>query len=193
MIRYLNNLSEKRRATFAGILILTAYLLLVTDATDSRIIGFLADALSGLSVIGIAVLLYPLFVGESKTISLGYLVARSFEGLLMILSGIFVLLDNYESRNFIYDNIHIYTFIAGSGFLYWLLYKTLIVPRFISVWGFVAVFFLFLNTILGLFEISSGLLDSTLALIVTNEIFLAVWLMTKGLALNTQPRLSNNS
>lgn len=61
MTSWINNLNNKRRSRLAGIFILTGYLLLIAEATDSAIITFLVDALSGLSVIGIAYLLYPLF------------------------------------------------------------------------------------------------------------------------------------
>lgn len=177
----INKLSIRARARLSGVLILTAYLMLAAEATDSGFFTFAVDAISGLSVIGIAVLLFPLLKPANKAISLGYLSARAIEGILMILAGTAFLFGSTDVRGAIYDSVQVYAFIVGAALLYYLLYKTRLVPHFIAVWGFVAVGFLALVTILGLFDVSNQFLDITLILMITNEIFLAIWLMTKGL------------
>jgi chromate transport protein ChrA len=176
--------SDKTKAKLAGVFILTAYLMLLNEAIDNNIFGLSMEVISGLSVIGIAVILYPYFAKVSKNVSAAYLVSRIVEGVLMIISGLLILAGNLDGRNYIYENIHIYAFIAGAAFMYWLFEKSKLIPRFIAVWGYIAVFFLSLTTILGWFSIENQGLQSLLILMITNEIFLAAWLMTKGLNIN---------
>lgn len=173
-------LSSRTRATLAGVFILTAYLMLIAEATDSAAVVFLVDAVSGLSVIGIAVLLYPMFRPSSLIASGIYLGARVLEGAIMIAAGTLFLAGQTGVRSDLYEHVHIYCFIIGAAFLYYLLYQTALVPRFIAIWGFVAVGFLVLTTVLSWFDYGSAWLDATLVLMIGNEVFLAVWLMARG-------------
>jgi hypothetical protein len=139
----------------------------------------IADIVSGLAVIGIAAIMYPFFKVFSKTFSKVYLVLRYIEGILMVIGG-FVYLVSPSARGMIYDKIQIYAFIFGAIVFYYLLYLGRLVPRFISAWGLIGVTALTLSTGLKLFGQSFPVLDYFLVLIITNEIFLAVWLMAKG-------------
>ena len=88
-----------------------------------------ADIISGLSVIGIAVLMFPLFRGSDRPLPPAYLVLKFIEGVLMIVAGI----------------------------------------------GALAI-----STIFKLIGRPQAFLDYFLILIITNEVFLAVWLFIKG-------------
>jgi len=171
--------SQNKQSILAGVLILTAYLMLVKEVTDSKIWVLITDIISGFSVIGIAFILFPYFKRTTRLLSFGYLTLKILEGSLMIAGGVFFIF-NASIREWIYSNIHLYTFIISGLFLYILLYKSRIVPRFISLWGIIAIFFLTLSTVLKLFGMSYPVLDASLILIITNEVFLAIWLMLKG-------------
>jgi len=175
-----------QRAVYVGILILAAYSMLIYSLTQHRFLGMITDLISGLSVIFIPVLLYPLFhTAGNKSLNYGYLVSRFIEDTLMIAGGIMILSPSLEPyRELIYIHIHIYFFISGALFFYILLYRTRIIPAFISVWGIIAVLLLFFITILKLFDIRSAPLDALLAPMIINEVFLAIWLIFKGF----QPR-----
>jgi len=58
-----------------------------------------------------------------------------------------------NNRSLIYQNIHIYFFVIGALFFYILLFRTIVVPKFISIWGIVASITLFIITIIKLFGI----------------------------------------
>jgi hypothetical protein len=132
------------------------------------------------------VLILPVFTPNGRLISGAYLALRLIEGGLMIAGGlVFLDGDTQYVRAFIYDNIHIWAFVGGGAAFYYLLYKTRAVPRFISVWGGAAIFVLLVKTVLNLAGIESQALDMFLVLIITNEFFLALWLMIKGLKLQT--------
>jgi hypothetical protein len=143
----------------------------------------IADVTSGLAVIGIAVIMYPFFKVFNKVFSQIYLALRFIEGILMLIGG-FVFFVSPSIRGMIYDNIHIYVFIFGALVFYYLLYLGKLVPRFISIWGLLGTATLALSTGLKLFGHSFPLLDYFLVLIITNEIFLAIWLMVKGFNLS---------
>ncbi len=183
--------THRTRAVIVGILILLAYTMLIYDATGNVPFGSAADIISGLSVIGIAVLMFPLFrmdrsgaVNDStgnKILNSAYLFSKLVEGVLMIAGGICILYaSTREYRSLIYANIHIYFFIAGALLFYLLLFRTRLVPRFLSVWGLIASVILLLVTALGLAGIKHVILDALLMPTVANEVVLAIWLMVKG-------------
>ncbi len=177
----LQKISTKTRAVLVGVLIILAYGVLIGAATDSRVVVMVADVISGLSVIGIAILMYPLFKETYRKISWMYLFTKLAEGGLMIFAGIlFLSPDLAYTKEIIYQSIHLYLFIAGGFLLYFLFYKTNLIPRFISVWGAAGIFALFVSTVLGLFGISHPILEAFLLLIITNEVFMAIWLIVRG-------------
>lgn len=175
-------ISNKKRAIYVGIMILLAYGVLVSGMTQAKLPVLIADVISGLSVIGIAVLMYPLFKSFNKTVAQVYLGLRYIEGILMIIGG-FVFLASPDIRGMIYDNVHIYVFILGAFVFYYLLYLGKLIPRFISLWGILGTAVLAISTGLKLFGLSLPVLDYFLILIITNEIFLAGWLIAKGFSL----------
>ncbi len=179
-------LSDRQRAVYVGIMILLAYGVLVSGMTQAKLPVLIADVISGLSVIGIAVLMYPLFKPFNKIASQVYLGLRSAEGLLMIIAG-FVFLVSPSIRGMIYDDIQIVPFILAAFVFYYLFYISRLIPRFIAVWGLLGTATLALSTGLKFFGQSFPVLDYFLILIITNEIFLAIWLMVKGFSLGDKP------
>jgi hypothetical protein len=173
------DISTRKRAVYVGLMILLAYGVLVSSVTQVKWPVFLADAISGLSVIMIAVLMFPLFKVFNKKFSQVYLVLKFIEGLLMIVAG-FVFLASSNIRDIIYNDIHVYVFILGSLVFYYLLYLSKLIPRFISIWGLSGITALVLSTGLNLFGQSFPVLNYFLVLIITNEVFLAGWLIIKG-------------
>ncbi len=173
------DISDKRRAVYVGIMILLAYGVLVGGLTQAKLPVLLADAVSGLSVIGIAVLMYPLFKPFNRPVTQIYLGLKLAEGLLMIIAG-FVFLMSPSARGTIYDHIQIWPFILGAFIFYYLLYLSQLIPRFIAIWGLLGTTALALSTGLKLFGHSIPVVDYFLVLIIANELFLAVWLFVKG-------------
>jgi heme/copper-type cytochrome/quinol oxidase subunit 4 len=178
----MTTISNKQRATEIGILIIAAYSMLAYTVTENIPLGVITDIISGLAVIGIPLLLFPHFnTYGNRKMNLAYLVSRIIEGLLMIIGGLFIMNPALEGyRNLLYIHIHIYFFIAGALFLYVLFLRTQIIPKFISLWGIVATILLFIVTIVKVVEVDLPLLNVLYVPIITNELFLAVWLMVKG-------------
>lgn len=178
----MNTISNRQRATIVGVLILAAYSMLTYTITNNITLGVITDIISGLAVIGIPLLLFPIFnTDENKRLNTAYLGSRFIEGLLILIGGIFILNPSLESyRVIIYSDIHIYFFISGALFFYILLYRTQVIPRFISVWGVLATTTLFIITIIKLFGVDLPLLNALVLPMILNELFLACWLIIKG-------------
>ncbi len=175
-------ISDKQRASLVGVFILAAYSMLTYSITKNIALGFITDIVSGLAVIGIPILMFPIFnISDNKRMNYAYLASRFIEGLLMIIGGIIIIFPSLEGyREIIYKDIHIYFFISGALFFYILFYRTQVIPRFVSVWGILATLMLFIVTIINLFGFDLPILQVLLLPIILNELFLAVWLITKG-------------
>lgn len=183
--------SSRIRAVSVGILILLAYSMLTYDASGNVPFGSAADIISGLAVIGIAWLMFPLFAREGKgeksrlngnTLLRGaYLFTKIIEGLLMIVGGFCILSASTQGyRGFIYDYLHIYFFVTGALLFYYLLFQTRLVPRILSVWGLLATVVLIITEVIRLFGYEHPILNALLIPVVLNEVVLAIWFMVKG-------------
>lgn len=174
-------------------------------------IGMLLESLNGIAVIGIAVMLYPILKRYNEGIALAYLGFRGVEALLSILGstkaialvdlsheyieagspagsyfetfGALVLAD----RHWHMEMLTLF-FILGAFIFYYILYRTEILPRYISIWGLLAVVLITaLNVILYL-GFNPGLILIVFALpIIANEIFIAIWLIVRGVNTSTIP------
>jgi len=173
--------THRRNAIIVGVLILVAYSLVGSDNPDAKILGMFLEVISGVAVIGISVIMFPLFKPYNEKASWGYLVIRIIEGGLMIIAGILFLSHStslLEIRDGIYVG-HGYIFAVAALIFYYLLYQSKLIPRWISVWGVIAAILLILVILLEVTGIISELMILRLPMIL-NEIVLAIWLMVKG-------------
>jgi hypothetical protein len=164
-------------------------------------VGIFLELVNAVAVIGIAVLFFRVLKNVNESIGLGYIGVRIMESVFCIASAIIPILLLSLSQEYLKteggDTAYFETlgtlfkttrghfvslliplsFSLAALLLYFLLYKSKLVPRFISIWGFIAVILLL---ILNLVEIDSGA-GILLALpIILNEIFLGIWLIVKG-------------
>jgi hypothetical protein len=191
----MNIISNKQKASLVGVLILVAYSMLLYSITKNIPIGVITDIVSGSAVIGIPLLMFPIFnAEENKKLNYAYLVSRIIEGILMIIGGIIILNPSLEKyREVIYRDVHIYFFILGALFFYILFYRTQVIPRFISIWGILATIILFVITIIKLFRVDSTILNALLLPMILNELFLAFWLIIKGFNFKTPAHLPSQA
>lgn len=187
-------LSLKTRGMLVGIGILAAYAMLTYTITGKPLLGAITDLIAGLSVIGIAVLMWPIFAPGHRALAQGhralaqaYLAARLCEGGLMLAGGVFILLPGFESwRNLIYQYVHIWFFVVGALLFYVLLHKTQAVPSFIAIWGGLGALGVLIVAGASLLGIEHPAMIALVAPMILNEVFLAIWLMTKGFAPGAQ-------
>lgn len=183
------------------------YLVAVSENETQLIVGVFLELINAIAVVGIGLLMYPILKQHNETIALGYLGLRIIESIfcsVIVVSPLSLITLSQEYINAgSADASYLQTAgtlsIAGRSnvvgllipvffslaalLLYYLLYQSKLVPRFISVWGFIGVvLILTLNLLLtsSLLEIdvTTGLIFALP--IMTNEIFLAIWLIVKG-------------
>jgi hypothetical protein len=149
--------------------------------------------------------LFPILKKYNESIALGYVGFRLLEGILFIFMVInslsqislsqeylnsgagevsyFQTLGNsIQAQNAWATLIYIIVFTLGALMFYYLLYKSKIIPWFISVWGLIAAVLLLTGALLGMLDLiplpkAMVFFGSPIAL---NEIVLAVWLIAKG-------------
>jgi hypothetical protein len=185
------------------------YLNAVFPKSATVITGMLGWLINDIGIVFIGLLMFPILKKQSESMALGYLSMRIFESILMIVGVFFALLLIPLSHEFIksgatdvsayqaigsvlkqaedwFLNILQLIFLGLGGIILTsILYRTRLVPRFISVVGIVGYVLLLPAAILALF----GVLDPTpggsasiLAVpVATFEIILMpAWLFAKG-------------
>lgn len=177
------------------------YLAEITANESEVIIGSLLELTNSIMVIGIAVLLFPTLKRQDEGLALGYVALRIVEAGIFIAAiigpmALVTLGQEYAApgaadmpeigRSFVAMRERLVGQLGGVFFslgafvLYYLLYQARLVPRFISLWGLVAVLLVLSWNLLKIFgvEVSAGIIFGLP--IILNELVLAVWLIAKG-------------
>ena len=183
------------------------YLASIAGNENQVIISSILTLVMGVAVAGIAISSYPVLRKFSEGLALGYVGARIVEAVMFIFTVFSWLLLVVLSREFIAagspDGSYFQTLgevlmavgnWAGHVILdlivspihylifYYLLFKSKLVPRWLSIWGLIGVPFWLAAGILGTFSHNPTssipiLLNLPIAI---NEMVLAVWLIIKG-------------
>ena len=170
--------------------------------------GAFAILVMGAACSGIAIALYPVLRKHSEWLAIGAVIFRGIEGaMFLICAAILVAMltlgqefvkagspaaSNYQSLGVMlksgYDavgNAGSVAFSTAAVMYYWIFYRTRLVPRWLSVWGLVAISMSIAANLLNFFRV----LDATSAAYVplhlpifAQEMVLAVWLIWKGFA-----------
>lgn len=170
-----------KTARVAGCLILAAYAILGSNHPDAKVVGMRLETISGYAVIAIAVLMFPYLKPYGGKSSLIYLGSKSLEGFLMIVVGSLFLIHTPQLLD-ISDKIYLahgYIFAVPALTFYGLLFKSKLVPGWLSVWGMIAAILLIIANFLE----ATGtipLMGILYLPIILNEIGLALWLMVRG-------------
>jgi hypothetical protein len=185
------------------------YLTMVFPKSATITSGMFGWMINDIGIVFIGLLMYPILKKHSESMALGYLSMRMFESLLMIVGVFFALMLIPLSRDFInvgtvdvstlqtigsilkqaenwFLNLLQLIFLGIGGLiLNVIFYQTKLVPRAISIFGFIGYALLLPAAVIGLY----GILDPTpggpgsiLAVPVAlwEIIIMPVWLFTKG-------------
>ena len=186
--------STRKIAVFVGVLFLTATVTFATGSglirsffidenpnKTSLIMGVLLEIACGVAVVGIGVLMFPIFKVFNKKLALGYVVFRIIECAIIIGGGMYILfllklMWKYEMILFLFTGL-------GGLIISYLLYQSQLVPRLLSVLGIIGYAMLSVGVLLdllGYFYMNS---DAGMLLYIPGglfELFLPVWLFIKG-------------
>jgi hypothetical protein len=178
--------------------------LTAVSANENRVLmGVLFQLILTASVVAIPIMMYPILKKHNESLALGYVGARIFEGFFDIVIAMSMLLLLTLSREFVEAGAPVASYFQTSGALllalrdwssvlenfpyclgalifYYLLYRSKLIPRWLSGWGLFGAA-LFLATVP--FRMFGLIPPSTLVLavpLILNELVLAIWLIVKG-------------
>jgi hypothetical protein len=180
------------------------YLETVAASETQVLLGVLLELINCLAVIGIAAVLFPLMRSHNEALAAGYLGTRVVEVVVLADAAVSPLLIVTLSQEYVAVGAADAAYFQAAGtlimsargllasvltpiffslaalLLYSFLYQTRLVPRFIPVWGFIAVVSLLTWNMLEAFgiSISAGMVFALPMIL--NEIFLGIWLLAKG-------------
>jgi len=189
------------------------HLISARENANQIIAGAICELILVVSVIGTAIMLFPYLRKQHESLAIGYVCFRSLEAVIIIIGTISVLALLTLSQNFntndeintsafwssgiILKAIHDWTFILGPNFFLgvntmiycYLLYKSKLIPRFISLLGITGAILIFFAAILEMFQVFAqiSIWGVILALpIFAFEMSLAGWLIFKGFKVDVE-------
>jgi hypothetical protein len=177
------------------------YLVRVSANENQVLTGMFIELVWALAVIGIPIALFPILKRHGEALALGFFSLRFIEGLSTIVGSIILLTlltlsqgfatagapdaSYFQTLGALLLAAREWTFMIGSGFVWslsalllnYILYRTRLVPQWLSVWGLVGATVSFAAYLLQTFGISLDILFLPIAL---QEMAFAVWLIVKG-------------
>jgi len=179
------------------------YLIKISENKNMVILGVLLVLTMGISLSMMVVVLYPVIKKYNEALALGAVIFRgvlelvSYLGiavswlLLITLSQEFVSSGIPTASNFplmgtmLLDGglqigstgLGAVFFSVGAFIIYYIFYKTKLIPRWLSIWGLIGGVLYIANPILIMFGFDFGFLVIPLAV---QEMIMAVWLIVKG-------------
>lgn len=182
----------------------------LTELTENSVqlkIGLLFELIMGLSVAAISIIIYPVLKKHNAGLAMTYVGSRIVEAVFYFIDIILVLslfsigkeyvsagspVNSYfqtlaevllKSRDWMgHVILDIGVFGIGAFVLYLVLFKSKLLPRWLSVWGIVSILMYMLAAYLVLFGVKplSQILIILSIPLALNEMVMAVWLIVKG-------------
>jgi hypothetical protein len=170
------------------------------------IIGVLLEFLSALAVVLIPVLLFPILKKHNEVLALGYVSFRLFEAVLLSIAQVYKLSlvglsqgylnsggvnasylqgvgNSIQSVIYWVDHaglIYLVVFVIGTLILNTALYRSKLVPRWLSIWGLISAVAILAASVMATFDIFLGLAMLLVVPIAFQEQAMAIWLIVKG-------------
>ena len=174
---------------FAG----PAVLAQVAAQPNQVAIGALLVLLAGVSLAMVPVVFWPIGKRYNETLAMGYVVFRGGQEMVMYIATALAWLllialstnpDAAPLAGFVrtveavaWDQLVAIPFVLGALMFYVLLYRSRLVPRWLSVWGLVGAALYIVAPLGSIFGLS---LDFFMAPLAVQEMVMAVWLIAKG-------------
>jgi hypothetical protein len=177
-------------------------------ANDDRVVlAALIEFVAAATGAGIAIALYPVLRHHGRALAFGAAAARVVAGVLVLVGTLSLLAllalaqDSVSSgttesaatdasvhvllaeRDWVANFMVSLPFLLGAGMYYYLMYRSTVVPRWLSVWGLLGVAVSLVATLYCGFTQDFGFSSFSTALnapIALQEMVLAVWLIAKG-------------
>ena len=183
------------------------YLTNISANENILIIGAFLVLIDVVAVAGIAIVIYPVLKKYNETLALGYVGARVAESVLFSVNVITILtlltLSQEFAKSGALDTSYYqilgtvllaagnWAYLLGLGLAFalsalilnFVLYQSKLVPRWLSVWGFVGAALVFVNYLLEF--LGTNPVEILFLPIAVQEMVFAIWLIVKGFNLST--------
>jgi hypothetical protein len=183
------------------------YLIQVSANQNQIVLGALFVLTMGLALAMIPVLLFPILKKHNETLALGFLIFRgaleTVTAIALVITWLFLLtlsgeyvatagvdVSSFQTLGAVFlkgtDSISAImgiVFSLGALMLYYMFYRSKLVPGWISIWGFIAIVLHLATCILILFHLQSpsSTINSVMNFpIFSQEMVMAGWLIAKG-------------
>ena len=184
------------------------YLQNVYPNKNKLILGVFFELLEVTAVLGISVMMFPYFKKQNEPIALGYVGIRIIEAIMLIVGALSSLLlltlsqvymeatpqdtSYYQALGATIKALRTQWVSLMIGFLYgvsallfyFLVYRSKLIPRAISIWGLVAVVLMLIDEVIFQFTGAYTIKISGLAILGLHlgliEIVMGIWLLVKG-------------
>jgi hypothetical protein len=170
-----------------------AFISAISDVWTIRI-GVFLEALNGILVLLIGILIFNYIKNHSKKTAIIYLIARFIEGIICIFTALLALffingsilngfinisqLGQLIELRHIFMNLIIPISFSLSGLvLFYFILKSNILPKYIGIWGLIGTVLIFIMNIVSVPESMTPLFGLP---IITNEIYLSFYIIFKG-------------
>jgi hypothetical protein len=175
-----------------------------SNASRAQLTAFLILVM-GLSLAMIPVIMFPILKRKNEALAVGYIIFRGALETLAYIAGVVcwlllvvvarqyadsgatvavhfpslgILLVNARD---IFDGILSIVFSFGGLMFYYVLFQAKLIPRWISVWGFIGLALYFVSGMLMTFDLITPTINDALQICtMIQEMVLAVWLIVKG-------------
>jgi hypothetical protein len=185
---------------------------LVAENSSRLTGGAFFTLMMGISLVAMTIFLYPIFKKDSEELAGGLLLFRgALEGTGYILAtlgflALVALSSEYVATgadsaalqsvgNFLYQfqarisPVNSLMFTIGATFLYVSFYRTRLIPRWLSVWGFIGAAGTIAYALLNFFHMDNGIGFWLQMVIAPQEIVMGLWLVIKGFNLDAVKKL----
>ncbi|MGZ7048280.1 MAG: DUF4386 domain-containing protein [Methanobacterium sp.] len=182
------------------------YLINVSAYGNQMIMAVIFFLIAAISAVATSFMLFPILKRHIESLAMGYVVLRTFENVFYIVGALSLLVMLTVSQKYVAGAVDAsyYTTLgilllalkswagllgtlifAGLGgmTLNYLLYQSKLIPRWLSLWGFIGAALIVLYGLTGIFGLGMGLTSpyAVLAIpIAVQEMVFAVWLIIKG-------------
>ena len=176
---------------------------LIAANSSQLTLGAFFVLMMGISLTAMTVFLYPIFRKDSEELATGMVLFRgALEGTFYFLStlgflGLVVLGNEFIATgadsaalqsmgNVLYQfqdrlaTVGPIFFLIGATCLYLSFYRTRLIPRWLSVWGLIAVVFYMASALLKFFHLDNGIGFYLEMVMAPQEMVMALWLIVKG-------------
>ncbi len=182
------------------------YLTSVSAHGNQMLIAVIFFLIAAISAVATSFMLFPILRRHIESLAMGYVVLRTFENVFYVVGTMGLLIILTVSQKYVAGAIDVSYYqvlgtlllalqdwavligtliFAGLGgmTLNYVLYQSKLIPRWLSLWGFIGAALIVLYGLLGIFGLGIGLTSpyAVLAIpIAVQEMVFAVWLIVKG-------------